>query len=64
MMPVFFLSTGLKTNWTLGGATVFVVAGALLLAAVAANGLVFKWQERFEVAKGEASIIALGKPRF
>lgn len=59
MMPVFFLSTGLKTNWTLGGATVFVVAGALLLAAVSGKwvgiqvaGKILKWQ------KGEASIIA------
>lgn len=59
MMPVFFLSTGLKTNWTLGGATVFIVAAAMLVAAVAGKwigiqiaGKVLKWQ------KGEASIIA------
>ncbi|WMW79753.1 cation:proton antiporter [Undibacterium cyanobacteriorum] len=59
MMPVFFLSTGLKTNWTLGGATVFVVAAALLVAAVSGKwvgvqvaGKILKWQ------KGEASIIA------
>src|SRR5665811_1453281 len=26
MMPVFFLSTGLRTNWTVGGETVFVAA--------------------------------------
>ena len=35
VMPVFFLSTGLRTNWSLGGAAVFIVAGVLLLAAVA-----------------------------
>jgi Kef-type K+ transport system membrane component KefB len=33
MMPVFFLSTGLKTEWTMGGATV-LMAAALLAAAV------------------------------
>ncbi len=32
MMPVFFLSTGLKTSWTMGGYTVLAVA-ALLFAA-------------------------------
>jgi len=35
MMPVFFLSTGLRTEWQLGGASVFVAAIALLVAAVA-----------------------------
>lgn len=34
VMPVFFLSTGLKTNWNVGGVAVFFAAGALLLAAV------------------------------
>ncbi|MBC3807783.1 cation:proton antiporter [Undibacterium seohonense] len=59
MMPVFFLSTGLKTNWTLGGASVFIVAFALLVASVSGKligiqiaGRVLKWQ------KGEASVIA------
>jgi len=33
-MPVFFLSTGLRTNWELGGGVEFVAAGALLIAAV------------------------------
>ena len=33
-MPVFFLSTGLRTNWALGGTAVFLAAGALLLASV------------------------------
>jgi Kef-type K+ transport system membrane component KefB len=34
-MPVFFLSTGLRTNWNLGGGAVVLAAGALLIAAVA-----------------------------
>ncbi|HWX66730.1 MAG TPA: cation:proton antiporter [Rhodanobacter sp.] len=58
MMPVFFLITGLKTNWSIGGLTVFVVAGCLLIAAVAGKligvhiaGRILKWSE------GEASII-------
>lgn len=58
VMPVFFLSTGLRTNWELGGATVFIAAAVLLFASVAgklagvhAAGKILKWQ------KGEASII-------
>lgn len=34
VMPVFFLSTGLRTDWQLGGAAVFAAAAALLAAAV------------------------------
>ncbi len=34
MMPVFFLSTGLRTEWAMGGPIVLVVAATLLLAAV------------------------------
>ena len=33
-MPVFFLSTGLRTNWTMGGGAVLLAAGVLLAAAV------------------------------
>lgn len=58
IMPVFFLSTGLRTNWQVGGATVFIAAGVLLLASVSgkligihAAGKILKWE------KGEASII-------
>ena len=58
MMPVYFLSAGLKTSWTLGGASVFIAAGVLLVAAVAGKllathiaGKILKW------APGEASII-------
>jgi Kef-type K+ transport system membrane component KefB len=58
VMPVFFLSTGLRTQWTLGGAAVFVAAAWLLLASVAGKlaglqiaGRVLGW------APGEASLI-------
>ena len=58
VMPVFFLSTGLRTNWQVGGLVVFG-AGALLLVAsiggklagVQIAGKILKWE------KGEASII-------
>jgi Kef-type K+ transport system membrane component KefB len=58
VMPVFFLSTGLRTNWTVGGAAVFLVAGALSVAAIggklagtAMAGKILGWQP------GEASLI-------
>jgi Kef-type K+ transport system membrane component KefB len=58
MMPVFFLSTGLRTNWTVGGEAVFIAAGVLLVASVAGKligvqiaGKILKW------VPGEASII-------
>jgi Kef-type K+ transport system membrane component KefB len=58
LMPVFFLSTGLRTNWTLGGQAVFIAAAVLLgasvvgkLAGVHLAGKILKW------APGEASII-------
>ena len=57
-MPVYFLSTGLRTNWAVGGTMVFVAAGVLLVASVSgklagiyAAGKILKWE------KGEASII-------
>ncbi|MFM2057769.1 MAG: hypothetical protein RLY71_2154 [Pseudomonadota bacterium] len=34
VMPVFFLSTGLRTNWAMGGYAVFLVAALLLVASV------------------------------
>ncbi|WP_370529440.1 cation:proton antiporter [Undibacterium sp. YM2] len=58
IMPVFFLSTGLRTNWAVGGAAVFVAAAVLLFASVTGKligiqvaGKILKWE------KGEASII-------
>jgi Kef-type K+ transport system membrane component KefB len=58
IMPVFFLSTGLKTQWEVGGVTVFLAAGVLLLAAIVGKllglqiaGKILRWGE------GEASII-------
>ncbi|HEY0819677.1 MAG TPA: cation:proton antiporter [Rhizobacter sp.] len=48
--PVYFLSTGLRTDWTVGGASVFIAAGALLVAAVGGKlaathlaGRILKW---------------------
>jgi Kef-type K+ transport system membrane component KefB len=58
VMPVFFLSTGLRTNWNVGGAAVFIAAGVLLLASVTGKlvgtniaGRILKWQP------GEGSLI-------
>ena len=58
VMPVFFLSTGLRTNWTMGGWLVFGGAALLLAASVGGKlagvhiaGRVLGWQ------KGEATII-------
>ena len=58
VMPVFFLSTGLRTNWTMGGQAVFLVAAVLLVASVAGKligthiaGRILKWEP------GEASLI-------
>ena len=58
VMPVFFLSTGLRTNWQVGGAAVFIAAAAMLVASVAGKligthlaGKILKWQP------GEASLI-------
>jgi Kef-type K+ transport system membrane component KefB len=57
-MPVFFLSTGLRTKWDLGGYSVFFVAGLLTVASVGGKlagahlaGKLLKWK------RGEASII-------
>jgi Kef-type K+ transport system membrane component KefB len=58
MMPVFFLSTGLRTNWSVGGEAVFVAAMLLFVAQLAGKligvqvaGRILKW------APGEAGII-------
>jgi Kef-type K+ transport system membrane component KefB len=58
LMPVFFLSTGLKTQWDVGGVAVFLAAGLLLFASVAGKltgvhlaGRILKWP------KGEARVI-------
>ncbi len=57
-MPVFFLSTGLKTRWDVGGVAVFGAAALLLVAAVTGKligvgiaGRLLKWP------RGEATII-------
>lgn len=58
MMPVFFLSTGLRTNWSMGGSAVFVAAAVLLFAGVSGKlfgthlaGKILKWQP------GESALI-------
>jgi len=58
MMPVYFLSTGLKTTFSVGGATVFLAAGVLLIASVVGKlvgvriaGRMLGWRP------GEASMI-------
>ncbi len=58
IMPVFFLSTGLRTQWDVGGAAVFMAAGVLLIASVVGKlagvhlaGRILKWP------KGESSMI-------
>ncbi len=58
MMPVFFLSTGLRTQWDMGGVAVFVAAAWLLAAAVVGKlagahlaGRLLGWP------RGEASLI-------
>lgn len=58
IMPVYFLSTGLKTNWAMGGTMVFIAAAVLLVVSVVGKlvgvhvaGKILKWE------KGEASII-------
>jgi Kef-type K+ transport system membrane component KefB len=57
-MPVFFLSTGLRTKWDVGGYQVFFAAGLLMLASVGGKlagshiaGRILGWK------RGEASII-------
>jgi Kef-type K+ transport system membrane component KefB len=58
VMPVFFLSTGLRTNWSVGGEAVFIAAAALFFASTAGKllgaqiaGKILKWEP------GEASLI-------
>ncbi len=58
VMPVFFLSTGLRTSWDMGGVGVFAAAALLLAASVAGKltgvaiaGRVLGWQP------GEAAIV-------
>ncbi len=58
VMPVFFLSTGLRTNWQVGGAAVFIAAALLLVASVSGKligthiaGRILQWQP------GEASLV-------
>ncbi len=58
VMPVFFLSTGLRTQWDVGGLMVFGAAGLLLVASVSGKlagvhlaGRILKWP------RGDASVV-------
>ena len=58
LMPVFFLSTGLRTGWTMGGSTVVVAALLLLVASVGGKllgvslaGRILRW------GPGEAGLV-------
>lgn len=58
IMPVFFLSTGLRTEWNVGGSSVFAAALLLLIAAIGGKllgvqlaGRILKWP------RGEAATI-------
>jgi Kef-type K+ transport system membrane component KefB len=58
MMPVFFISTGLRTEWSVGSGSILLAASVLLLASVGGKKLglhiasrLLKWK------KGESSII-------
>ena len=58
LMPVFFLSTGLRTNWDVGGVAVFGVAALLLVASVSGKLLGIRLAGRIlNWPAGEASII-------
>jgi Kef-type K+ transport system membrane component KefB len=58
IMPVFFLSTGLRTNWSMGGMSVLLFATALLVASVAGKLLGVRIAARvLGWASGESSAI-------
>lgn len=58
MMPVFFLSTGLRTEWGMGGMMVVAAAGLLLLASVAGKLLGVQLAARIlGWNQGEASVV-------
>ena len=58
MMPVFFLSTGLRTSWSVGGVEVFAAAALLLVAAVAGKLIGVHMAARvLHWPRGEASVI-------
>ena len=58
VMPVFFLSTGQRTNWSVGGARVFLFAALLFVASVAGKFVgtrLAAWALKWE--PGESSLI-------
>jgi Kef-type K+ transport system membrane component KefB len=59
LMPVFFLSTGLRTEWDAGGATVFIIAAVLLAASVAGKLIGVRIAARIlGWGPGEAALVA------
>ena len=57
-MPVFFLSTGLKTQWDVGGVAVFGAAALLLVASVSGKLIGVAVAGRLlKLARGDAAII-------
>jgi Kef-type K+ transport system membrane component KefB len=59
VMPVYFLSTGLRTAWVMGGSSVLLTAGALLVVSLSGKllgvklaGALLRWQP------GESSLIS------
>jgi Kef-type K+ transport system membrane component KefB len=58
IMPMFFLNTGLKTNWSVGGGAVLLASGVLLFVSIAGKlmgtgiaGKILNWK------KGESTLI-------
>jgi hypothetical protein len=56
LMPVFFLSTGLRTQWGVGGAMVFVAAALLLVASVAGKLIGVAWPAGCWVGRADESL--------
>jgi Kef-type K+ transport system membrane component KefB len=65
IMPVFFLSTGLRTNWDLGGTAVFIAAALLLLASVGGKLAGIHLAEKYSGGKKEKLPLLAGccKPK-
>lgn len=58
LMPVFFLSTGLRTEWGVGGASVLALAGALIVVSVGGKLLGLALAARLQGwASGEAAAV-------
>jgi Kef-type K+ transport system membrane component KefB len=57
-MPVFFLSTGLKTNWQMGGIAVFLAAALMFTAQLSGKLLgIYSAGQILNWTKGEAALV-------